>query len=184
MDPINLTNQAAGTNFIGFVPIAISLLALGVSVYSWYTGYLISQKANYLPILVTLFQELRSKQFKDSQNYVIHNLGKDCNPKDGYWQLNEKSRDHVIKVSFFMDLIGLLVAWKIIDQDIIISFMGNTILTVWNKLYPFLEGEKENRRNRGEGDVPYQEYFEDLVWRIKRRPPSYIVKVKLRLHKL
>lgn len=161
----------------------LSFIALLISVLIGYHEINTSKKANALPVLIDLVREFRSMEFKKARQYVINDLEKECNPKDGYWDLKEQSRINVLKVSNFFDNVGILVAFKIADEDIIISYWGNSILTVWTKLYPYLKNERLNRLKRNQHGE-YQEYFEDLVCRINNRPVSYILKEKLKLQKI
>lgn len=162
----------------------ISIIAVIVSIIAIAYSVIISQRSNSLQIMTDLFQEYRSIEFKDASRYVIDDLEKNCNPEDGYWQLKDPSRTRVLKVSHFFNNIGALVAYKIVDEDLIIGYMGSNILMVWDKLYPFLENERSHRLKKHGIGKEYQEHFEDLVCRVYNKKPDDILKNKLKLKKI
>lgn len=166
------------------ISLAISGIAIIVSMMSVFYSVVIAKKANSLQIMIDLFREFRSYEFKEASRYVIENLEKDCDPKDGYWQLKVDSRKHVLKVSHFFNNVGALVSYGIVEEDLIIGYMSITILMVWDKLYPFLENERARRFEKYGFGIEYQEHFEDLVCRAKKKPLSVALKNKFKLQKL
>lgn len=81
----------------------------------------------------------------------------------------EPAKTHAITVSHFFDNLAVLVASGI-GEKLVISFMGESIDNAWLVLEPYIRRERELR------DGEYQEYFEDLVVRIRKNPPHVLRK--------
>lgn len=124
-----------------------------------------------------MFQEFRSAKFKQHQLYVLENLKKEHDPNNGFRNLPEPAKTHVITLSHFFDNLAVLVANGIVDEKLIISFMGESIDKAWVVLEPYILRERELRGGE------YQEYFEDLVVRIRKNPPDLIRK-RLKLQEI
>ena len=105
----------------------IAIIALVISVAVALRQIIIAKQANALPILIDMFQEFRSAKFKQHQSYVLENLKKEHNPEKGFRDLPESAKIHAITVSHFFDNLAVLVANGIVDEKLIISFMGESV---------------------------------------------------------
>jgi len=162
---------------IEIISLIISVIALVTSVAVAVQQINIAKQSNFLPILIDMFSEFRSPKFKRHLYYVTQRLSKEHNSKKGFQNLPEPARTHVITVSHFFDNLGVIVANKIVDEKLVISFMGESIYSAWQALEPFIKRERELRNSE------YQEYFEDLVVRVKKNPP-HIIRKQLGLQEL
>ena len=129
-----------------------------------------------------MFREFRNSDFKGHIRFINDNLDKISNPERGFKGLPEPAKTNVITVSHFFDNLAVLVANNIVDEKLIISFMGGTIENTWNILEPYIKSERKIRETETQNGE-YQEYFEDLVVRIKKNPPQKVRK-KLKLKDL
>jgi len=131
-----------------------------------------------LPILIDMFKEFRSSEFKNHQQYIYNQLTQECDPsKTGYTKLPEPAKLHAITVSHFFENLGLLVASRIIDKELVISYMGGSIISTWNVLEPYIKQERIFRNG------VYQDHFEHLTALSLSHPQSQIME-KLKLLKV
>lgn len=122
------------------------------------------QRSASLPVVVDLFREFRTEEQRTSRDFVTHKLGSVTHGPVSL--LAPDVRDHVERVSHFFDNLGLLVAYDLANEALVAGFMGSSALHSWTAIEPFIRAERESR---GSG---YQEYFEDLVSRLRVRPPA------------
>jgi hypothetical protein len=160
------------------ISLTLSILALTTSIFFAFRQIVVSKQSNILPVLIDLFQEFRSTEFKKHMIYIMTELNKEHDPaKTGYRYLPEPAAKHVQPVSHFFDNLGILIASKAIDEKLIISFVGESAESAWSILEPYIQQERDIRKGE------YQEYFEHLISRIRANPPTE-VRRKLRLQKL
>ena len=67
--------------------------------------------------------------------------------------------------------------YKIIDENIVSAFMGESMINTWRVLEPYIKQERKLRTGE------YQEFFEDLVVRVSKNTPESERK-RLNLQKL
>src|SRR4030042_1540200 len=146
--------------------IIVSITALIVSLIVAIKQIGIATQQNSLPVIVTMFQEWCTKEHREHREYIINKLTTENSAEVGYQNLTPEAKNHVLTVSHFIDNLAVLVSNNIINEKLVISFLGESILTIWNILEPYIETE---RKVRGRD---YQEYFEDLVCRIKKTGPK------------
>src|SRR4051812_46638124 len=127
----------------------VSLTALVVSIVSLIASAGLAarqvglmRRANQLPLVVNLTQELRSTSFLERERYVLTKLSEN-DPENGQVRLPERAGDAVQVVASLFNSIGILVAFKVIDQRIAISIFGPRAERAWRCLQPFIKGERE-----------------------------------------
>ena len=168
------------------IPIAISIVALlmsGGAIYITLLQTKIARHSNLLPIAVDMFREYRSDEFKDANMFVLTEMAVYCENPVPFSEIPENALTHVRTVSHFYDNIGLLIDKGIIDQEMVIDFMGLGAKNTWEVLEPFIRLE---RMKRGDptGRIGYQEYFEDMISRVIEDPPFRRFKYLKKLNKV
>lgn len=149
----------------------IAVVALLIALATALRQDIITRRGNALAIVVDLFREFRTKEFKESLRFVRKRLHS-FDPDLGYARLPDEAKAHVQAVSHFYDNLGLLVAEGFVSHDLVVGFIGHSIEGAWDALWPFLRVERE-RRSKSQASG-YQAYFEDLVVRIQERPQSQV----------
>jgi hypothetical protein len=153
--------------------IILSIIAVITSVVSAVIVYKqthVLKQTNMLPIVIDMFKEFRSPEFKHHQEYIYNQLTQECDPqKTGYTKLPEAARIHVIVVSHFFDNLGLLVASGIVSEDLVLSFLGGPVISTWNLLEPYIYQERKWRNGI------YQDHFEHLAALSLLNPQSKIM---------
>lgn len=167
---MKLTSSDWITLIAAIIAGVISLIAIIIS----RSQYLLSKRSNAFPITIEMFKEFRSHEFKVHINFIISKLPLLKHPKKDMKELPEDVQKHILTVSHYFDNLGVMVATNAVDKKLVISFLGGTATKVWEILYPYIKTERVKRENG-----IYQEFFENLVWEIKKNPPE---KVKRKLH--
>jgi hypothetical protein len=154
---------------IEWVSLMLSIIALVTSVSFAVRQLMISRHTNMLPVLINVYQEYRSMEFKQHFYYVITKLKDEHDPtKTGFRFLPEPAAAHVRITSHFFDNLGVLIVSGAVEEQYIISFVGDSIDRAWSVLEPYIMKEREFLN----GD--YQEFFEHLVVRVRENPPFHV----------
>jgi len=158
--------------------LVISIIALATSLFVAYKQIMLAKHSNSFPVTIDMFREFRSLEFKQHLYYVLFKFPSINQPDKGIHGLPEETRNHVLEVCHFFDNLGVMVANKAVDEKLIISFLGGTALKTWEIIYPYIMAERAGRENG-----LYQEFFEHLIFVIKKNPPEKVIK-KMSLKRL
>lgn len=161
---------------LNMVTLAISIAALFLTVQVAVRQARYMRHANYLPVIREEFGKFRSPDFRSSEGFVLGELAATRDPSRGFSNLPEPANSAVTDVSFFCDSLGVLVAFGVIDQDLVCGVMGTRATRCWTALRPYIERERELRQ------AGFQRFFEDLVCRIEENPPDSVA-ARLQLRK-
>jgi hypothetical protein len=138
----------------------------------------VSKEGHLVPALVPLLDEFRSVEFRNKHRYVLERLQQDYDPhKTGFSGLPDEVKDQVIPISHYFDNVGIFIAFGWIDDDLVLSYMGNAINSTWTTLAPYILEERRRRE-----DYDYECFFEHIAGLIRKRPPSEIRR-RLRLER-
>jgi hypothetical protein len=159
--------------------LTFSLVALITSTAIALRQSKIMQHSNLLPILTELFDQFRSPDFKQHFKYVRTELREKYPPGTvDLDSLPEAAERHVTPVADFYQLVGMLVANKIIDDLLVASYMGRSALLAWSNLEPYIQTARKNRN-----DPNFFFFFEHLASLVAKYPPARINKL-LKLSKV
>jgi hypothetical protein len=145
--------------------LAISILAFVLSV----VGLVIStrqlreaRRANILPAAIDLFREYRSPEMMMARALVFKALkpsqGERPNPTLGLQDLPADVGASAIRVSHFLDHLGVLVANDLMSPEMAASFLGDSAQNLWSTLGDYIEEERKLRRS-----PEFQKNFQKLV---------------------
>jgi hypothetical protein len=140
--------------------LAIALLALAVAIVSAAISarqLREARKANAFPAAIDLFREFRHPDFVADRRLLLEELKK-CDPEQGMSGLPDGVRQAAFRVSHYLDNVGVLVAHKLIDPEIAVSFLGASALSLWQELKAFIRRERVLRSYDD-----YQMHFEHLA---------------------
>jgi hypothetical protein len=153
---------------VSFGGALIALVALVLSVGQ-------TRRQNLLPVVLDIFRESRTEEWFRARDWVVARLATEHPPDRGVSGLPEPARERVRRVVFFYDNLGVFVAYKVIGQDLAIGFHGVGMSEAWLILEPYIRREREIRK------MGYAVFYEDLVCRVRSRPPAQVYgKLKLR----
>jgi hypothetical protein len=128
----------------------------------------VMHRQTVLPVVLDAFREARTQGWYTDRDWVLRNLAAEHGPDSGVSRLPEPARGRVRRVGFFFDNIGVFVAHRVVDQDLVIGFFGIGLVEVWDVLEPYIRREAELR---GAG---YMVYFENLVSLHRSRGPAEV----------
>ena len=153
----------------------VSVLALLVSGVLTARQLAAMRGANQLPLVVDLTQELRSPAFLARERFVTTRLRAEYDPELGQFRLPPEPADHVQAVASLFNSVGMLVAYRVIDEGLAVSLFGYRAKRAWDAMWPFIDGE---RATRGSEYMPGFEHFVAIVR--ERRSESVSDKLGLR----
>ena len=155
--------------------LTIGIIALVVAALSAWVSWLQvrhARAANALPIVVGLLSEFR--ETREDRYFIVTRLA-EYDATEGVWGLPPDVRERVLRVLHYCDHLGLLVERGYADEDAIAGFIGGAIIHLWSCVAPLVHAERVIReKERGQLDSQYQNYFEDLASRMKRKDPLVI----------
>ena len=116
-----------------------------------------ARKANAFPAAIDLFREFRDPAFVADRRLLLREL-ENCDPAFGMSGLPDGVNQAAFRVSHYLDNVGVLVAHKLIDPEIAVSFLGASALNLWQALKEFIRRERVLRSYDD-----YQMHFEHLA---------------------
>jgi hypothetical protein len=114
------------SNVISIISIILSITAIAASVLLAVRQYSLQENSNLLAT-IEFFREWRSEEFKVSYVYVMTRLANENPPKNGFAFTGE-ALVHAVRVSHYLDNLGLLVYSKAIRRDLVLGFIGGAII--------------------------------------------------------
>jgi hypothetical protein len=143
------------SNVISLISIALSVVAVVIGAILTIRQSTLQEGANVLAT-IDLFREWRSREFKESYEYVLTKLATSSQPGNGF-AFSGEARIHAVRISHYLDNLGLLVYFKAVRRDLVLAFIGGSVLNCWKALSPYIYAERQKRSGG------YQEFFEHLA---------------------
>jgi hypothetical protein len=156
------------TIVLNVTALVISLAALVVSGYLTLRQIRLASGGNQLPVILDAFKESRDPAWFEAQEYVLSKLTQEHPAHGGHRGLPEPTRTHTAKVGLFYDDLGKLVAYRVVDEKLVIGSYGTMITRLWDVVAPYVY---EERRAHG---LHFWVYFEDLAARTAANPPEAV----------
>lgn len=145
------------------ISLVLSLLALASSIFFGTWQLRLSRHANSVPVLIGMLQEWRSPEFASHRDYIAHELPPVA---IALTKLPEPALSHARPVAHFFDNLGVLVRHNVIDEAVVLSYLGRAVVFYWERLRPFIEAEGAARGDgRLEEGDNYQAFFRYLAMR-------------------
>jgi hypothetical protein len=164
---------------INWISLVFSVLAITTSTVLALRQSRLMHQANLLLVLTDLFDQFRASEFKRHMAYLDEKLWSAQPPATTTMEtLIDEARAHVGPVSSFFNTVGLLVANRVIDGVLVVSYMGGSIRRAWRRLEPYIRNERE-RIN----DPLWNGFFENLAVLAIENPPEKL-NARLRLRKM
>jgi hypothetical protein len=128
----------------------LSVAALIISVLAVAAGAMIgirqtasARHANHIAVLVDLMNEFRTRQFNQDHDYICERLATEHDPQLGISGLPENAGDAFYSVTYFYQILGVLVVLKILDRDDIITIYQRRLIILWKAVQPYVIRERE-----------------------------------------
>jgi hypothetical protein len=164
---------------INIVALIFSLLAIATSAVLALRQSRLTQHANLSLILTNLFEEFRAIEFKLHMAYLEEELWKAQPPAiSRLGNLPQEARTHAAAVAGFFNAVGVLMAHHVIDEELVVSYMGRSVRLAWRRLEPYIRNERQHIN-----DPVWNGYFEHLAFLAMQNPPEKL-DGRLRLGKM
>jgi hypothetical protein len=144
------------------ITIAVAFGALIVSLFFAMRQTGIMRQSNQLPVFVDMVREFRSEEFQRYEQYILRDLGPNNNPELGVMKLPDEARLAVLTIQSFFGTLATLITEGFISEEAAVLLLGYRANELWEKLEPFVIGEREIR-----GNGEFSCYYEDFVCRIR-----------------
>ena len=167
---------AAGMDAALVVSVVSAVIAAAAVVLTLRQIRLLARQ-NMSPVVLNAFREARTPEWFEARDYILERLGDEFPPECGIAGLPEEPRMRVRRVGFFYDNLGVLVAHRVVSEDVVLGFFGPGMVQLWDIVAPYFgrEGERVGIR--------YLIFYEHLVSRFRARGPEHVVR-RLRLDRL
>ncbi|WP_306204118.1 DUF4760 domain-containing protein [Actinoplanes sp. RD1] len=144
---------------LSFASLVVAALALLVSAGVAWRQLNYMRHGTMLPVALDMFAEFRTPQFRTCMRYLTEDLHREHPPgEEGILSLPDDVRALVVPAVSYFNNLGLLVAQRVVDPDVVRGFMNHSILRAWDRTAPYIRVERA-RRN----DPAYYQYFEHLA---------------------
>jgi hypothetical protein len=121
-----------------------------------------SKNANHMPVIIELFKEHRSTEFRRKEQYVWREIPRQDSTK-GFSGLPRKAKIYATDVALFYLMIGYLSEYKISDPELLALQVQYRLLKTWQVIEPHV---REERILRG-GEYTFLNTLEVFVERVR-----------------
>jgi hypothetical protein len=155
------------SEIVSLISVVLAFIAVSVATWQARSNIRNAWHSHSHPVIAEIFREFRSPQFRESLRDLLNSPAGDAYT-GGFRSLPRDRRDAAYDVCYFFEYIGELVAFGIVQEDIIIAAMGTHIMLVWSVMWPAIENERAHRMQTFSPDVPpgFLTQYEHLVARI------------------
>lgn len=156
---------------LNVVALVISLAALGVSSFFAIKQVNTAHHANQLPIVIDIYREIRSPQFRQQEETLWNRLPA-LERNTSFSHLPKDLKDAAYDVCYAYLMLAYLVSLRIIDRRLAILPIHYRIIRTWEVVQPFVLQERDARGD----ELSFLNLLESFVDLVKRQDISYIVK--------
>ena len=139
---------------------AIGTWFIAIGIFFAFWQYLQMRRSTNAQLAIGLLQELQRQDRVETLRY-IYSFDNPISHEDVEMVLSEQHRTHIDMVLNQLDMLGILVKNRVMDERLAIDgYAGGTVLRCWYQLHLYIRGEEEGKR----GSNVY-EHLEYLVSR-------------------
>jgi hypothetical protein len=146
---------------IAIFALIVSAVAAGISIRQLREA----SKANAFPAAVDLFREYRNREMVAARRLLSEKLPT-LEDAGGIRDLPDDIAQAALKISHYLDNLGVLVAHDLLQPKLAAGFLGDSTLRQWILLEPFILRERAMR-----SPSAYLQYFEHLAVTMKEVRP-------------
>ncbi|GGM14894.1 hypothetical protein GCM10010129_68880 [Streptomyces fumigatiscleroticus] len=148
-----------GTLLVNAATLLLSVTAIGVTLVLTRRQIRLMNNSNQLPLVLDLFKEWRSAEFIHGEERLWAFLASGEGAENGISGLPQHVRDDVYRVCGFYQMLAYLVAFRVVEEDLVFLATHYRLLRTWETVRPYAVTE---RRLRGDA-YSYLNFFEDLA---------------------
>ncbi|SEO76632.1 DUF4760 domain-containing protein [Actinacidiphila rubida] len=124
------------------VAIALSVLALLITLYGAVSQAALQRRSNQLPAYVDLLSDFRSVDFHDRYRFVTQRLPLEYEPELGLSELPDDVRRQVYDIVYYFQTFATLRLTGILDDEVV-TLLRIRVIRVWEATAPFVLRERE-----------------------------------------
>jgi hypothetical protein len=156
-----------GSTVLSLVSLAIALVAATVAAWQARFNVQTAERSRTLPAVTEVFREYRSEEFVRSIRYLIRDIP-EARGAEGFGSFPDEWQYNAYRVCYLFDYMGLLTAFGLVKEELVVSLFGSGIMRVWRAIEQHINMEREYRLRTYPPDAPpgFLVYYEHLVRRI------------------
>ncbi len=144
----------------------IAIAALIVSFWQAYRSRLVARQATAGPVLASVYNQFRDSGFRQAVA-CLHTASTSDLDSD-FASLQGALQDSAYTVCYFFEYIGLLVAFRHLDQEIVLDSMSTQLIDIWRIMRPAIAQERKTRSQvpdpyYGKRFLPHYEHLIALI---------------------
>ena len=127
---------------------------------------LTTDQANALPVVTNLFNELRSATFQSHIEVVLTTAPDESTwPDRSTWPTgatnpgfgghlsaeSDQWRWSALQVAYFFEYLGILIAHRLIPEEVVVDATANSVARTWSVLEPVIRAERQRREEANKG---------------------------------
>lgn len=142
---------------------------------------LATDQSNALPVVTNLFNEFRSADFQSHIDVVLTTAPDESAwPDRSTWPAGAKNpgfgghlsadvdqwRWSALQVTYFFEYLGILIAHRLIPEEVVVDATANSVARTWSVLEPFIRAERQRREEATKGTAVssgFVRHYEHLV---------------------
>ena len=176
------------SEIISLISVILALVAVCVSAWQTRTNMRDARHSRSLPVIAEIFREFRSREFRESLHNLL-TLSSDKTTGSGFRALSKDRQEDAYRVCYFFDQIGVLVAFGIVHEDIVVAIMGTQIVQVWSVMFPLIESERKYRSktypsNAPSGFLAFYEHLVTCVYALGGREAAIMIRKRIGVRRL
>ena len=148
--------------YLGPVSLLIVLTAVVVALWQVHANAAAAKKSNLLPVASHAFEEFRSEGFRAHLLKVWNETPSNV-PGDGFQALPADWRESAYAVAYFFEHLGILAAYNLVPENLILDCSANALVRSWRTLEPFIRQERAHRLKIGGLSPNFVSHFEHLA---------------------
>lgn len=128
------------------IAVASASITLAAIYYMWQIRHQTKTRQTDLLVRVAPWVNISSSELQQALMTTLSTEYKDYDDfvkKYGQLHSNKPEQKAILAVINYLEGIGILVKRKLVDIDLVYEFWGPDINTIWEKLKPIIEGEKQ-----------------------------------------
>lgn len=171
---------------LGLASTCVALLALCIGGYLAYRQAR-AARSQVVVSFVPFLAKVSDPSFIADVQYVRTQLSGKFPDATPVSELPKATRTCIGTVVNYFDQLGVLVSFGVLDEEIVIGYLGNLLDEVWRALQPHIASERRKRQSalgrRESISGSYLAFYEDLLVRALEEPPP-VVQKRMKLRKL
>jgi len=171
-DPLFLDGSASGmipgvsilTILFNGVALTASIIALVTSAVFALRQSRLMRHANQIPIMIDLFNQVRSPEFVRKERHLWAALSNESDPRLGFQGMSDDMHDSAYSVYAYYQMVAFLVAFGVLDKRLAILPLHYRVVKTWSTVKSYVYAERDLRGDK----YSFLNFFEDFALTCER----------------